>query len=46
LLDAADAQVLAANKKVSMAGSDLDDEIAALDVLQASLVAAEEAHAV
>lgn len=29
-----------------MAQSDLDDEIAALDVLQAALVAAEEAHAV
>jgi len=46
LLDAADAQVLAANKRVSMATSDLNDEIAALDLLQAAVVAAEEAHAV
>lgn len=46
LLDAADAQVLAANKNVEMATSDLNDEIVALDLLQAALVAAEEAHAV
>merc|ERR1719174_1947784 len=44
--DAADAQVLAANKRVEMQLSDLNDEIAALDLLQADLVAAEEAHAV
>jgi len=46
LSDAADAQVLAANKRVEMRLSDLNDEIAALDLLQADLVAAEEAHAV
>lgn len=46
LSDAADAQVLAANKRVEMTLSDLNDEIAALGLLQADLVAAEEAHAV
>jgi len=46
LSDAADAQVLAANKRVEMQLSDLNDEIAALALLQADLVAAEEAHAV
>jgi len=46
LSDAADAQVLAANKRVEMRLSDLNDEIDALALLQADLVAAEEAHAV
>lgn len=46
LSNAADAQVLAANKRVDMTLSDLNDEIAALALLQADLVAAEEAHAV
>jgi hypothetical protein len=46
LLDAADANKLAADKLVSMATSDLADEVAALATLQATLVAAEEAHAV
>jgi len=43
---AADAQVEAANKRVSMALSDLNDEIVNLANLQTALVAAEEAHAV
>jgi len=46
LLDAADANAAAADKLVSMATSDLADEVAALATLQATLVAAEEAHAV
>lgn len=46
LLDAADANKLAADKLVSMATSDLADEVDALATLQATLVAAEEAHAV
>jgi hypothetical protein len=46
LLDAADANELAADMAVSMATSDLADEVAALATLQAALVAAEEAHAV
>lgn len=43
---AADAQVLAANKRVEMALSDLNDEIVSLEALQAAVVVAEEAHAV
>jgi len=46
LLDAADGDVAACAALVSMAESDLADEIASLAVLQATLVAAEEAHAV
>jgi hypothetical protein len=46
LLDAADADVEACALLVAMATSDLADEVAALDALQATLVAAEEAHAV
>lgn len=46
MLDAADADVEACALLVAMATSDLADEVAALDALQATLVAAEEAHAV
>lgn len=46
LLDAADANYLAATELVSKADSDLADEEAALATLQTALVAAEEAHAV
>jgi hypothetical protein len=46
LLDAADADVEACALLVAMATSDLADEVAALDALQATLVAEEEAHAV
>lgn len=46
MLDAADANKLAADKLVSMATSDLADEVDALATLQGVVVAAEEAHAV
>lgn len=46
MLDAADADVDASALLVAMATSDLADEVAALATLQATLVAAEEAHAV
>lgn len=46
MLDAADADVEACALLVAMATSDLADEVAALDALQATLVAEEEAHAV
>ena len=46
MLDAADADVAACDLLVAMATSDLADEVAALDALQATLVAEEEAHAV
>ena len=46
MLDAADADVEACVLLVAMATSDLADEVAALDALQATLVAEEEAHAV
>lgn len=46
LSDAADEQVLAANKTVEMRLADLNDEIAALDALQATLTLREEEHAV
>jgi hypothetical protein len=46
LLDAADSDVQRSTRLAAMAQSDLDDEIVNLDALQATLVAAEEAHAV